>query len=57
MRAWLLQKATSMVAAVAAVLELDDISTIKEERRMTLKAFLGGKDVFGIYSRLALVRV
>ncbi len=37
----------SMDATIAAILlELNNISSSKEEQRMALKAFQGGKDVF-----------
>lgn len=36
-------------AGMAAVLsEVDGVFTLKEEQRATLKAFLGGKDIFAL---------
>lgn len=42
---------------MAVLLHLDGIVAFKEEQKMALKAFVGGKDVFTVLSRGVLARV
>ena len=46
---WRLLKRLALDAAVASIIsELESISSLKEEQRMALKAFLEGKYVFAL---------